>query len=92
MDIEDFIKARLVSLESNSRNNQMVVNNLDVTRHLRLDAQATRELLKNIYWLEEFANTSDDAFAALEYVGNMRRVIASRWSDHKDFKREWLVR
>lgn len=90
MEIESFIKARLAQLEAGVMYSQMNINGIDVNRQIRNDIKATRKLLELLFQLETYAHNTVQSVQVLLQVRKARRVIASRWRDHKDFQREWL--
>jgi hypothetical protein len=90
VEIEAFIEARLSHLEDTVRYNQIRMNGLDVNRQIRDDVRATRLLLKIAAMVEGFAESAPAEVPREDYAHGIRCTIAARWSDHKDFKQEWL--
>lgn len=89
MEITDFIRRRLFDMDRVSEYSQMNVNGLNVNKHLDMDAQAVRRLLQHADHMEKLSNESG-SLNGVGYAAHTRKIIASRWRSHKDFKEEWL--
>lgn len=87
--IEDFIHRRLFDMDRIAENGMMMVNGFHVNKELGRDAKAIRCLLREANRMESLARESG-SLNGIGHADNIRRIIASRWSGHRDFNRAWL--
>lgn len=90
MEITDFIRRRLFDIDRIAEYSQMNINGLNVNQHLDMDAQGVRRLLALADHMEKLSNESG-SLNGIGYADHARKIIASRWRDHRDFKEEWLA-
>lgn len=88
MEITDFIRRRLFDVDRVAESSQMRINTLNVNKHLDMDARGVRHLLALADRMEKLAEESG-SLNGIGYANEMRRIIASRWRDHKDFDEAW---
>lgn len=90
MEITDFIRRRLFDMDRIAEYSQMNINGLNVNEHLDMDAQAVRRLLQHADHMEKLA-TESGSLNGVGYAAHTRKIVASRWRNHRDFQEEWLA-